>query len=316
MMIICSSQPDRPARRNAFRRLCGAGPLIVASLLCTSAWGGGTVYVAQSSGNDNNNGATPATAVKSIAQGLKLAANGTEVQIAAGIYDEQLPAIPQGVTLSGGWDPSFDPTKRNLLTAQSLRTLKPGKNKCGQGAGLTCLTNSNGDRVVTMRSPGSQKMQQLVVLGPDLSSKNEGSSSFGVVVHGAAGVRLDYVSIEAGNGAGGVAGENKLPPIGTCVRGGVGGGGGYNTGQGNAWSSSCTAQPASAGDSVIVNGVTVAQGGAGGATGHTECSSPEAVSGDLGNGARGGNGQDGIQGPAGAAAPTDPGHFTYDPSGV
>ncbi len=162
-----------------------------------------------------------------------------------------------------------------------------------------------------MRSPGSQALRQLVVLGPDLSSKNDGSSSFGVVVDGAAGMRLDYVSIEAGNGAVGVAGENKLPPTGTCVRGGVGGGGGYNTGQGTIWASSCTAQPASAGDSVYVNGVMVAQGGAGGATGHTECSNPEAVSGDLGNGARGGNGQNGVQGAAGAAALTDPGQFTY-----
>jgi hypothetical protein len=232
----------------------------VACLLYTSAWGASTVYVAQS-GNDQNNGAAPAAAVKSVARGLALAAAGTEVQVAAGSYDEQLPPIPQGVTLSGGWDPSFDPNKRALLTAQSLRTLKPGKDKCGHdGAGLTCLTNSKGDRVVTLSSPGGQALKQLVVLGPDLSSKNDGSSSFGVVVDGAAGVRLDYVSIEAGNGAVGAAGENKLPPTGTCVRGGVGGGGGYNTGQGTIWSSSCTAQPASAGDSVSVNGVVVAQG--------------------------------------------------------
>jgi len=149
------------------------------------------------------------------------------------------------------------------------------------------------------------------VLGPSLSS-NDGSSSFGVVVDSAAGVRLDYVSIEAGNGAAGVTGDNKLPPIGTCVRGGMGGGGGYTTGQGTMWSSSCSAQPAAAGDSVYdVNSVIVAQGGGGGATGQTECSNPQAVSGDLGNGARGGNGQDGVQGAAGAAAPTDPGQFTY-----
>ena len=43
----------------------------------------------------------------------------------------------------------------------------------------------------------------MVVLGPDLSSKSDGSSSFGVVVDSASGVRLDYVSIEAGNGAAG-----------------------------------------------------------------------------------------------------------------
>src|SRR5215469_14974627 len=313
MIITPSRQRNCPPRRNAFRLMRSAGPLAVAFLLCTSAWGASTVYVAQSSGNDHNNGGTPATAVKSIAQGLKLAVNGTEVQIAAGSYDEQLPAIPQGVTLSGGWDPFFDPNKRTLLTSQSLRTLKPGNARCGltEGAGLTCLTNSKGDRVVTMRSPGGQALRQLVVLGPDLSSKNDGSSSFGVVVDNAPGVRLDYVSIEAGNGAVGVAGQNKLPPTGTCTRGGVGGGGGYNTGQGTIWASSCSAQPASAGDSVIVNGVVVAQGGAGGATGHTECSSPEAVSGDLGNGARGGNGQNGVQGVAGAAASTDSGQFTH-----
>src|SRR5215831_18729046 len=172
MIVTPSRQCNCPPQRNAFRLLRSAGPLAVALLLCTSAWGASTVYVAQSSGNDNNNGATPATAVKSIAQGLKLAAAGTEVQIAAGSYDEQLPAIPQGVTLSGGWDPSFEPNKRTLLTAQSLRTLKPGKDKCGHDVGLTCLTNSNADRVVTLRSPGGQALQQLVVLGPDLSSKN------------------------------------------------------------------------------------------------------------------------------------------------
>ena len=312
MIITPSQQRKCPPRRSASRLLCSAGPLAVACLLYTSAWGASTIYVAQSSGNDQNNGGMPAAAVKSVARGLALAAAGTEVQIAAGSYDEQLPPIPQGVTLSGGWDPSFDPNKRTLLTAQGLRTLKSGKDKCGHdGAGLTCLTNSKGDRVVTLLSPGGQALKQLVVLGPDLSSKNDGSSSFGVVVDGAAGVRLDYVSIEAGNGAVGVAGENKLPPTGTCVRGGVGGGGGYNTGQGTIWSSSCSAQPASAGDSVYVNQVMVAQGGPGGATGHTECSNPEAVSGDLGNGARGGNGQNGVQGAAGAAAPTDPGQFTY-----
>jgi hypothetical protein len=317
MIIAPSRQCKCPPRRNAFRLLRSAGPLAVACLLYTSAWGASTVYVAQSSGNDQNNGATPATAVKSVARGLILAAAGTEVKIAAGLYDEQLPPIPQGVTLSGGWDPSFTDTKRTLLTSESLRTLKPGNARCGltEGAGLTCLTNSNGDRVVTVRSPGGQALRQLVVLGPDLKGRNDGSSSSGVVVDGAAGVRLDYVSIEAGNGAVGVAGENKLPPIGTCVRGGVGGGGGFNTGQGTIWSSSCTAQPASAGDSVSVNGVVVAQGGAGGATGHTDCTGPDTYYSNLSNGLSGGNGQDGIQGSAGAAAPTDPGHFTYTQPG-
>ena len=167
MIITPSRQRNCPPRRNAFRLLRSAGPLAVACLLYTSAWGASTVYVAQSSGNDHNNGATPATAVKSIAQGLKLAAAGTEVQIAAGSYDEQLPAIPQGVILSGGWDPSFDPNKRTLLTSQSLRTLKPGNARCGltEDAGLTCLTNSNGDRVITLREPGGQALRQLVVVG-------------------------------------------------------------------------------------------------------------------------------------------------------
>jgi F5/8 type C domain len=319
VMIINHSQQRRRKPRTAFRLLRSAGPLVVACSLYTSAWGSTTVYVAQSSGNDQNNGATPQTAVKSVARGLALAAAGTEVQIATGLYDEQLPPIPQNVTLSGGWDPSFDPGKRTLLTAESLRTLKAGSAKCAvqQGAGLTCLTNSNGDRVVTLRSPGGQALRQLVVLGPDLSSKNDGSSSFGVIVDGASGARLDYLSIEAGNGAAGVTGDSKLPPIGTCTRGGVGGGGGYNTGQGSIWSSSCSAQPASAGDSVYVNGVTtpVAAGGAGGATGHTECSEATPHYSDLSNGARGGDGQKGVQGPAGLAAPTDPGQFTYTPGG-
>jgi F5/8 type C domain len=315
-MITTPSQQSKRSPRRAFHLLCGAGPLAVACLLYTSAWGAGTVYVAQSTGNDQGNGATPATAVKSVARGLALAAAGTEVQIAAGLYDEQLPPILQGVTLSGGWDPSFDPNKRTLLTAESLRTLQQGNAKCGpQGAGLTCLTNSNGDRVVTLRSPGGQVLKQMVVLGPDLSSKSDGSSSFGVVVDGASGVRLDYLSIEAASGAAGVTGDSKLPPIGTCTRGGVGGGGGYNTGQGTIWSSSCSAQPASAGDSVTVNGVIVAQGGAGGATGQTDCKIEEIHTSNLGNGASGSPGQEGIQGPAGVAAPTDPGQFSYTQPG-
>src|SRR3954454_3614005 len=155
-----TQQRKWPLRRSAFRRLSGAGPLVVTCLLYTSAWGAGTVYVAQS-GNDQNNGTTPATAVQSVARGLALAVAGTEVQITAGLYNEQLPPIPQGVTLSGGWDPSFDPAKRTLLTPESLRTLRPGTTKCGvQGASLTCLTNSHGDRVVTVRSPGGQALQQ------------------------------------------------------------------------------------------------------------------------------------------------------------
>jgi hypothetical protein len=322
MLITSSRQRNCPPRRNAFRLLRSAGPLAVSCLLYTSAWGASTVYVVQSSGNDQNNGATPTTAVKSVARGLALAAAGTEVQIAAGLYDEQLPPIFQGVTLSGGWDPSFDPNKRTLLTAQSLRTLKPGNGRCGltEGAGLTCLTNSNGDRVITLRSPGSQALRQLVVLGPDLSknkdgsSRNDGSSSFGIVVDGAAGVRLDYVSIEAGNGAVGVAGENKLPPAGTCG-GGAGGAGGHLMGSTPAAPNCGLLPPAGAGGSIKVNGVVVAQGGAGGATGATDCMNVITDYNNLSNGQRGGNGQDGVQGPAGAAAPTDPGQFTYDPSG-
>ena len=316
MIITPSRQRNCPPRRNAFRLLRSAGPLAVACLLYTSAWGASTVYVAQSSGNDHNNGATPATAVKSIAQGLKLAAAGTEVQIAAGSYDEQLPAIPQGVTLSGGWDPSFDPNKRTLLTSQSLRTLKPGSARCGltESAGLTCLTNSNGDRVITLRRPGGQALRQLVVVGPDLSSKKDGSSSFGVVVDGAAGVRIDYVSIETGKGAVGVAGEDKLPPTGTCG-GGAGGVGGRLVGSTPATPNCGLFPPAGAGGSITVNGVVVAQGGAGGPAGATNCMNQITTFNNLSNGQRGGNGQDGVQGHAGAAAPTDPGQFTYDPSG-
>src|SRR4051794_26218562 len=114
MTIAPSQQLRWRPRRNAFRLLRSAGPLAVACLVYTSAWGGSTAYVAQS-GNDQNNGATPTTAVKSVARGLAIAAAGTEVKIAAGLFDEQLPPIPQGVTLSGGWDPSFTDTKRTLL---------------------------------------------------------------------------------------------------------------------------------------------------------------------------------------------------------
>src|SRR5215469_7343772 len=281
MIITPSRQRNCPPRRNAFRLLRSAGPLAVSCLLYTSAWGANTVYVAQSSGNDHNNGATPTTAIKSIAQGLKIAANGTEVQIAAGIYDEQLPAIPQGVTLSGGWDPSFTDAKRTKLTNESLRTLPSFYRECKgadptclkakcEGAGLTCLTNSSGDRVVTLRSPGGQALRQLVVVGPDLSSKKDGSSSFGVVVDGAAGVRLDYVSIEGGKGAVGVAGEDKLPPTGTCT-GGAGGVGGHLVGSTPATPNCGLFPPAGAGGSITVNGVVVAQGGAGGAAGATNC---------------------------------------------
>jgi hypothetical protein len=77
-MITTPSQQSKRSSRRAFRLLRGAGPLAVACLSYNSAWGASTVYVAQS-GNDQNNGATPATAVKSVAQGVKLAAAGTEV---------------------------------------------------------------------------------------------------------------------------------------------------------------------------------------------------------------------------------------------
>jgi F5/8 type C domain len=331
MIMTPSQQRKWPPRRHAFRLLCGAGPLVAACLLYTSAWSASTVYVAQS-GNDQNNGATPQTAVKSVARGLALAAAGTEVQIAAGLYDEQLPPIPQGVALSGGWDPSFDPTKRTLLTGESLRTLNSVYGECVgkgttcaqatcEGAGLTCLTNSNGDRVVTLRSPGGQALRQLVVLGPDLSSKNDGSSSFGVIVDSASGARLDYVSIEAGNGAAGVAGANKLPPTGTCVSGGAGGVGGHLIGSTSATPNCGLSPPAGAGGSITVNGpgtgtpVVVAEGGAGGAAGATNCMNEITDYNNLSNGQRGGNGQDGVQGLAGAAAPTDPGQFTDDPPG-
>jgi hypothetical protein len=312
MMITRSQKPTWSSRRHAFRRWFSAGSFVVACLLCTSAWGASVVYVAPS-GNDQNNGATAATAVKSVARGLALAAAGTQVQIAAGVYDEQLPPIPQGVILSGGWDSSFTDAKRTTLTPQSLRTLKPGSDKC---TSYTCLTNSKGDRVVTLRSPGGQQLEQLVVLGPDLSSRTDGSSSFGVVVDGASGVRLNYMSIEAGTGATGMAGENKLPPTGTCTRGGIGGGGGVASGQGNHFAASCSDQPAQAGGSVTVNGAVVAKGGDGGPSGHTSCGGVGNVhTSNLSNGQNGGNGQNGIQGPAGAAVPTDPGYFTYTPAG-
>jgi hypothetical protein len=64
-----------------------------------------------------------------------------------------------------------------------------------------------------------------------------------------------------------------------------------------------------------VNGVVVAQGGAGGATGQTDCTGPETTFNNLGNGQAGGNGQDGVQGPAGVAAVTDSGYFTYTKPG-
>ena len=150
MMITRSQKPTWSSRRSAFRLLCSAGPLVVACLLCTSAWGGSTVYVTPS-GSDANDGSTTAKAVKSVARGLALAAAGTEVRIAAGVYDEQPPPIPQGVTLSGGWDSSFTDAKRTTLTALSLPKLKAGSDKC---TSYTCLTNSKGDRVVTLRSPG------------------------------------------------------------------------------------------------------------------------------------------------------------------
>ena len=55
----------------------------------------------------------------------------------------------------------------------------------------------------------------------------------------------------------------------------------------------------------------VAQGGAGGPTGHTECKTETIHYSNLGNGASGSPGQGGIQGIAGAAAPSDPGQFGY-----
>jgi hypothetical protein len=84
MIITPSQQSKWPPRRHAFRLLCRAGALVVAYLLYTPAWGSSTVYVAPS-GNDQNNGTMPATAVKSVARGLALAAARTEVKIAGGL---------------------------------------------------------------------------------------------------------------------------------------------------------------------------------------------------------------------------------------
>ena len=60
------------------RGACCGMPVVHACL------GSSTVYVAPS-GNDQNNGTMPATAVKSVARGLALAAARTEVKIAGGL---------------------------------------------------------------------------------------------------------------------------------------------------------------------------------------------------------------------------------------
>jgi hypothetical protein len=157
------------------------------------------------------------------------------------------------------------------------------------------------------------------VLGPDLSSKNDGSSSFGVIVDSASGVRLDYVSIEAGNGAVGVTGASSPGAGGlTCTQGGSNGGGiGFYTGSPPVFLVPyCADFPGGAGDSVTVGGAVVAQGGAGGSISSSVCGSAQVTGvGTLQAGQPGGNGQNGIEGPGGAAATTDPGHFTYAPSG-
>lgn len=271
-------------------------------------------------GSDSNTGASPDAPVATVGRGIALAAaSGGEVRVAPGVYDENGLSIPSGVSVSGNWDyqASGAPVQKAQTYAEIAAvkdTRTPGEDPAYKNFGCdthTCLTNSHGDRVITLpaaSATGSQVLSQMRVIGPNLAARDDGSSSFGVVVDGASEPRLDLDLIVAGYGAQGVHGADRMPGE-YCTYGGKGAGGGGMSGSGNAFSSSCSDTAPQQGESVVVNGVVVAQGGKGGANRNSDCSSQRAHGPTFDEGGRGQDGQNGVQGKHGSSTPTNQGGF-------
>ena len=257
-----------------------------------------TWYVS-TAGADADDGASPRTAVRTLARALALAASGAAtVKVTSGRFDEPALALPAHVVVEGNWKVDF--TQQDPFTERDLMEVTADDDLCST---RTCITSTSADRVVTFDAPGTA-VRQLVVIGPDRSHQ-PGSNSYGLVVDGV-DASLTFVVVKSGAGGVGAAGPPGVPGKGLCTGGGAGGR--LVAGDDDVGDPCPTVggegQP---GQSVHAYGRTVG-GGAGGGSGASECSMWPRAS--ALNGMRGHPGDSGIEGPPGTA-PAAPGQGAF-----
>lgn len=259
-----------------------------------------TIFISKN-GKDTSSGLEASTALASVNKGLAIAVaqGGGEIRVAVGKYNEAPLTLPAGITISGGWDNTFEENNRTVFDKSKKLPQRFDEKICDNH---TCLTTTQGPHVVsTMSSAGDKPrtLSQLVIIGPDCSLPNSNcDSSFGAIID-QPNVNLDYVVIKAGKGNTGSKGGDGQPGRGTCTKGGLGGRAEHSYG---SVFTSCKDNIGDHGETAKLDSMDVALGGKGGESGESSCSSPKLRSEDGEAGKQGEAGQPGVTGRSGLAS--------------
>lgn len=261
----------------------------------SEAWAQSVVYVS-SVGNDQNNGSqgSPLRTLDKALKQLALASGGT-VNVTQGKFEEPMLTVPANVSINGGWSSAFDTQKK--FSHAELAGFKLASSQCPDNPAFTCVTTKVADRVMSINA-GGVSLAQMVVVGPDRSGV-AGSNSYSLVVDGV-GASLNGIVVAAGKGGPGLNGSSGQVGSGFCSSGGAGGRVGRS-------GDLCAPQVGNAGQSISYNG-RVANGGAPGGIGSSNCSVWSSISG-ITNGGTGGQGDQGIEGKHGEPVIADNGAF-------
>jgi len=263
-------------------------------------------------GSDSNSGVTADSPVATITKGIEKAGRGGEVRVAVGRFDG-LVKSGAGVSIRGGYNADFS-GRKDLSEA----TLRSKEHDPGKYPEHTVLTNDKGDRAVVLDATnGGGALDNLVIIGPSVGTK-DGASSYAVVVQGGQAA-LRNVKIIGGKGGTGVDGASGAPGR-TCTDGGEGGAGGQARAVhfeiGRSWVVSksgsghwelryaeCQSDAGKEGQTIVdPDRAPLAFGGNGGPAGLSYCSNPNSVWANADDGVAGDPGQTGYRGKPGAAS--------------
>jgi hypothetical protein len=247
-----------------------------------------TIFVNGGTGNDGNDGLTPATAKATVGAGIAVATNTRAlVAIVAGTYNGTV-TISSGVAdptrLRGGYDTSF---KRAAV-----------------GSNVVTINGSGGSESTgVVVSTFGARLEQLTINSGTPSGA--GSSAYGVRAISGATVESTNCTITA---AAGIAGTNNSTSTGGAASGCTGGNGGNATAPmspgGGASSCGGAGAAASGGGGTGGNysgaGVTGTSGGGGAAGGNGGCGASSAAAPTAGGGSAGAVGGAGAAGAAGS----------------